>query len=645
MAARLQAFSWADHPLGPPEAWPSTLKVALGICLHSSLPTAIHWGPELRLLYNDAWVPVPADRHPAAIGGPTAQVWRDIWPMVGPQFDRVIREGKGVSTTDQPLALKRRGVVEQTYWSYSLTPILDDDGKVVGVFNQGQETTDQVVKSRNQTFLLQIGDQLRDLASGQSGRAETLSAVLEAIGRHLGLVRTGYSELEGEGVGRVVGWWSLSAPADAPPDRFTLAEFGARPMAEMLAGGVLSSEAVGSDPLYTAEEAKRLADYGVVAQLIAPIVRQGRTIGFLFLNADRPRRWSDHDRDLAREAVERIWLALDRADAAARLRESERRFSVIFDQASVGLSEIDVDGRFVRVNESMGRLLARSPAEIAGLSVSEITHHEDVAETSRSELEAASDDEDSYTLEKRYLRPDGSAIWAVTNVTRIVDEAGEPAGFFSVTTDVSERVEQERIKGWLLAELNHRVRNNLATVQALAHQTRLATSSSEEFEAVFNARLMALSRAHDVLTRETWTSAGLSDLVSGTLAPYVVEGQDRIRITGPEIRLSPTAAVTLNLAFHELATNAAKFGALSSPEGRVAVTWTVDGARPGGALQLEWRETNGPPVGPPGRRGFGLRLIERGAPRELGGVATLAFDPGGIACAFQLPLSQKIMTP
>jgi signal transduction histidine kinase len=148
MGKRIRAHDWSSTPLGPPEAWPQALRSALSISLHSSFPTAIYWGPELQLIYNDAWAPIPADRHPWALGRPGAEVWADIWDVVGPQFEKVMKTGEGFSTFDQLLWMERNGVPTETYWNYSFTPLLDEEGGVVGVLNQGNETTDRVLADR-----------------------------------------------------------------------------------------------------------------------------------------------------------------------------------------------------------------------------------------------------------------------------------------------------------------------------------------------------------------------------------------------------------------------------------------------------------------------------------------------------------------
>lgn len=148
MGQRIRAYDWSSTPLGPPEAWSQVLRAALTICLHSEFPTAIYWGSDLRLLYNNAWAPIPADRHPWALGRPGAEVWADIWDVVGPQFDQVMRTGEGFSTYDQLLWMERDGVPSETYWNYSFTPLVDEQGSVLGVLNQGNETTDRVLSDR-----------------------------------------------------------------------------------------------------------------------------------------------------------------------------------------------------------------------------------------------------------------------------------------------------------------------------------------------------------------------------------------------------------------------------------------------------------------------------------------------------------------
>ncbi len=204
--------------------------------------------------------------------------------------------------------------------------------------------------------------------------------------------------------------------------------------------------------------------------------------------------------------------------------------------------------------------------------------------------------------------------------------------------EVEHRRRIERQQNLLLDELNHRVKNTLATVQAIAIQT-LKGADAPARDA-FIARLFALSSQHDLLTLGNWEGAALEGVVRRALRPYReegrAEGRERFVVEGPPVHLAPKRALALGLAFHELATNAARHGALSNQDGQVHVTWTV--AEDGGALHLVWRESGGPRISAPGPRGFGLRLIEQGLAREISGAVDLQLAPDGLVCSWDMKL-------
>jgi two-component sensor histidine kinase len=216
---------------------------------------------------------------------------------------------------------------------------------------------------------------------------------------------------------------------------------------------------------------------------------------------------------------------------------------------------------------------------------------------------------------------------------------GSVLGVAAVMRDVSERKRAETYQRLLVNELNHRVKNTLAIVQAIAHQSFSGGRDVEEAKAAFEGRLTALSAAHDVLTRESWESASMLRIVEDALAPYRGE-TGRFRIEGADLRLPPKTAVSLALAIHELATNAVKYGALSVDGGFVEIVWRVEpteGER-GGRLHFEWREQGGPAVRAPSRRGFGTRLIERSLAAEFEGEVAIDFRPEGVVCTVDAPL-------
>ena len=195
----------------------------------------------------------------------------------------------------------------------------------------------------------------------------------------------------------------------------------------------------------------------------------------------------------------------------------------------------------------------------------------------------------------------------------------------------------ETLHALLINELNHRVKNTLATVQSLAAQT-FRGSGDAEAKAKFNARLASLGRTHDILSEQKWDGADIREVVDATLAPFESANPERISLHGPELRLSSRSVVMLSMVIHELATNAAKYGALSTPKGRVAVDWREANGANGRRVELHWREVDGPAVEKPTRNGFGSTLIEQGFAAQLYGSANLSFEPKGVACTLEFPL-------
>jgi two-component sensor histidine kinase len=191
----------------------------------------------------------------------------------------------------------------------------------------------------------------------------------------------------------------------------------------------------------------------------------------------------------------------------------------------------------------------------------------------------------------------------------------------------------------MINELNHRVKNTLATVQSIVRQALQSTSDPKVIRESIESRLFALSRSHDLLTRENWESAGLLDLINEVLEPFgVANGRaERFLIKGKNIRIPPNATLALGIAFHELATNAVKYGAFSNERGSILISWAIEPAPEGSRLILHWREKNGPLVLPPTRKGFGSRVIERGLAHELGGRVDLDYRANGVACTIDIP--------
>jgi two-component sensor histidine kinase len=269
------------------------------------------------------------------------------------------------------------------------------------------------------------------------------------------------------------------------------------------------------------------------------------------------------------------------------------------------------------------------------------TLHPDDREALFPPFEHAMRTHTAFSVDARYRRADGAYRTLSTQAKPRFGPTGEFVGMIGVNVDVTDTRRAEEQRTLLINELNHRVKNTLVTVQSLAMQT-FRGEGGEDARRRFEARLTALSRAHDILTRQSWQGAYLREVVDRALKPFRTIGE-RFTIDGHETRLSPKQALALSMALHELATNAAKYGALSNEEGRVRIAW----AREGADLTLSWIESGGPPVAPPSRSGFGSRLIERSLAHDLGAAASIDFRPDGVVCIIKTALEHppKSLSP
>ncbi len=232
----------------------------------------------------------------------------------------------------------------------------------------------------------------------------------------------------------------------------------------------------------------------------------------------------------------------------------------------------------------------------------------------------------------------GRRIDVSLTVSLIRGDDGRPVGVVTIARDITERKRAAERQRFLLNELDHRVKNTLAAVQSIATQSLRGARDPEAARRNLDERLVALAKAHDLLTRDQWTGVALGELAGQLLAPYGGDDPARVVVAGPELRLPTRAAVAFAMAFHELATNAAKYGALSCPEGRVRIDWQVTAGGAAPRLRLTWREAGGPEVVVPGRRGFGSRMVEDGLAHEFGGEVVLRYEPTGVVCAMDIPL-------
>lgn len=341
----------------------------------------------------------------------------------------------------------------------------------------------------------------------------------------------------------------------------------------------------------------------------------------------------------AREQELRDEILLERSKAA--LRQTERQLDIALQAGRLGSWELHLESEEF-IASALGMDLFGLDTERAPYRHRDVVAciHPDDRELWQKSVANAVATGSELNIECRVLRVDNQTKWLEVRGRMSAREGGSMS-LSGVCADITTRKFAEKRQQLLLDELNHRVKNTLATVQSIAMQTLRPGREPSTSNSAFKDRIFALAQAHDLLTEGSWQGASLAAVVERTMSPYVATGQlRRVIHFGPEVRLSPNAAVTLHMVFHELATNSAKYGALTSAAGRVEIGWARSQAND--TIEIDWRESGGPSVSHPVERGFGSRLIEFGLAHEMDGDAELRFLPHGLWCHMRLPMSGKI---
>jgi PAS domain S-box-containing protein len=314
----------------------------------------------------------------------------------------------------------------------------------------------------------------------------------------------------------------------------------------------------------------------------------------------------------------------------ARLKQSEQARSLALAAGQMGSWEWEVGGEEVKWDEGQYRIFGVDPRRFRPRieTIRELVHPDDWHALQRG-VERMAGSARTQAIEFRVLRGNGETRWCTGTAAASVDAGGRVVRISGVTIDVTERKEAEERQNLLAREVDHRARNALAVIQSIIRLTR--ARSVDDYVAAIEGRIKALARAHTLLSESRWEGADLATLVGEELDPY--RAADKVAIDGPDISLHSSTAQGLALALHELATNAAKHGALSSAKGKVNLIWQL---RPD-VLLLNWVESGGPQIAPPAAKSFGLRVIRASVEQQLGGEVAFDWNPNGLRCSFSIP--------
>jgi PAS domain S-box-containing protein len=321
----------------------------------------------------------------------------------------------------------------------------------------------------------------------------------------------------------------------------------------------------------------------------------------------------------------------ERKRAEAALRASEQQFRTLADSIPQLVWMSEADGKIFWFNRQL--------SDFSVIPGDEIPGHDWLAvlapDVGRGHWLESLESGTAFEMELNLRGNDKRHRPFLTRVVPLHDSTGGVYRWIGTHIDISEQKRREEHVRLIVDELSHRSKNLLAVVMAIAQQTARHAGDVRQYHARFAQRLMALAHSQDLLAKDSWHGASFSDLVATQLRPFSEVSYDRIDATGPRLILRPNAVQHLGLAFHELATNASKHGALSGMQGQVSIQWQID--EPAHKIHLRWRESGGPIVAPPQRRGFGHVVIEQIVPRALSGTGTLDFSPEGVSWTFEFP--------
>jgi PAS domain S-box-containing protein len=376
-------------------------------------------------------------------------------------------------------------------------------------------------------------------------------------------------------------------------------------------------------------------------------------VEFRLVRPDGAMRWIASQGLLRRDSEgrpERI-IGVHRDISARRMREDELQRSMellrIIGETTPDLIVVkDASARYRFVNPAMARILGKDAAALLGAtSLDGSLDAQEAALLHENDLRIMEEGR-SQTIEESMTIPGAAAAGGATRIflstkTPMRNRVGEVVGLVGVSTDITDRKRAEERQAMMVRELHHRVKNSLATVQAIANSTARTATDIDSFREAFNQRVISLARTHTLLAENSWGVIPLRELMAAELEPYGGGDAMRVSLEGPDVALPSDVALSLGMAVHELTTNAFKYGALSSPGGSISVEWQIETKDSSRQLRLTWRESGGPEVAPPSRQGFGSRLLRHMLGGQFNGEVEMSFEPDGLLFSVAIPLVES----
>ncbi len=547
---------------------------------------SFYWGPELVQFFNEAYSTILGERATSGIGAPLWEFWAEIESDIRPIVEEAL-SGKSTWIENLPLTLNRGGLSEETFWTFAYSPLFNADASVAGFMNICTDMTQTVRMTRNQRTNF-------DLLIEMFQRSPSFLAILREPEHRIEFVNFNYKTLIGhrEVLGSIA--------------KYGLADIVTQDQLDLL------------DSVYRSGKPYHLKSslYAVQSE------PGGRTrechIEFVFQPITDP---TGQINGILVEGHD----VTDLENALRKLAESENFLSGILESSRDCIKVLDLDGSLVYMTEGGRRVMEVDDLEtIKGCAWPDFwTDSGNIAATSAI-VNARNGIAGRFEGFADTMR--GSEHYWDVQVTPIMGADNTTERILVVSRDISELKQSEILRADLMREMSHRLKNSLTLVQAIASQTFQHAKSMDDARVAIAGRISALGLSQDILIKTNSAISNIEKLIVVVLAPHH-DGNDRFRFSGPPVTLSQKQALGLSLALHELATNATKYGALSSKSGYVNIDWTLS---PEQEFDLRWTETGGPAVDVPKKKGFGTRLIERMVAAHFNGKTELLFAPSGV---------------
>ncbi len=440
LGARMRGHDWSTSPLGEPTSWPQSLRSVVGLMLGSKFPMFVAWGPELGFLYNDAYADILGAKHPAALGARFHDIWSEIWPEISPLIDAALA-GEASYHEDLPLVMNRRGYDEQTWFTFSYSPVRDESGAVAGMYCACTETTATVLAERRTrqsearlAFLDRLGAETAALADADA----VLATTTRLLGEHLGLSVCAYADMDEDEDGFTIrGDWAAPGSRSIV-GRYSLAAFGRLAVSNLSAGLplVINDNRRELPP----EEAATFQAIGIAATICMPLVKDGRLTALMAIHDRVPRVWSEAELNLLREVTARSWAHVERVGAVAELRQSEARFRLTADAVPQIVWITDAEGRTEYFNRQWTAYTGVDfePSNAADIAAGFV--HPDDGPATMAAFEEARRTGGVFEVEHRIRSKSGEYRWFLVRADPYRDPAtGEIVRWFGSSTDIHDR--------------------------------------------------------------------------------------------------------------------------------------------------------------------------------------------------------------